>query len=177
MKNITIVAALFILLQLTSFGQMQKFSKQNPDSSYKVSFLLADQHTLLFFWYSGSHLLQSRSTDAVNWSDAIVIKDSIAISSDSDPNEITGIVLNSGRIFLVFRNVFYYSVYSDDNGESWSVPLRLPTGTTVLNYRRAHYGNIIQTSTGKLILVFSDMEFFGDGLLPTRQLHLLWLLL
>ena len=156
MKNITIVAALFILLQLTSFGQMQKFSKQNPDSSYKVSFLLADQHTLLFFWYSGSHLLQSRSTDAVNWSDAIVIKDSIAISSDSDPNEITGIVLNSGRIFLVFRNVFYYSVYSDDNGESWSVPLRLPTGTTVLNYRRAHYGNIIQTSTGKLILVFSD---------------------
>src|ERR1035437_1020010 len=98
MKYFSITLTLFVCLQLTSYGQMQKFSKQNPDSSYNASFLLTNQNNQLFFWVSGSHLLQSRSTDGINWSDGIVIKDSIAGASDNFPNEITGIVLNSGRI-------------------------------------------------------------------------------
>ncbi len=155
MKNFSITLVVFIILQLTVFGQMQRFSKQNPDSSYNVSFVLASQHTLLFFWYSGSQLLLSRSADAVNWSDAVAIKSGIAIAPIGEPNEITGIVLSSGRIFLVYRNVFYYSVYSDNNGLTWSAPVTLPTGTNLVNYRLAHFGSITQTSTGKLLLVYT----------------------
>ncbi len=99
--------------------------------------------------------MQSRSTDGVNWSDAVAIKDTLVTVADNDPNEITGIVLNSGRIFLVLRNLYYYSVYSDDNGITWSVPTKLPTGTNLINYRIAHFGSITQSSTGKLLFAYT----------------------
>ncbi len=50
MKNLSITLTLFALLQLASFGQMQKFPKQNPDSTNYTSFLLTNQNTHLFFW-------------------------------------------------------------------------------------------------------------------------------
>jgi hypothetical protein len=135
---------------------MQKFSKQNPDSSYKASFLLTNQNSQLFFWFSGSHLLQSRSTDGINWLDATVVKDSV-YPPDIEPNEITGVVLNTGRIYLVYRYQYYYSVYSDNNGQTWSTPTRIPTGISLLTYRRAHNASITQSSTGKLILLYTEV--------------------
>jgi len=154
MKHITIATALFILLQVTSFGQMQKFPLQNPDSTYKTSFLLTNQNVQLFYWISGTHLLQSRSTDGINWSDPVVIRDSILQSQYLVPDdEITGFVSNSGRIYLVVKNGNYYLIYSDNNGQTWSVPVKLPTGK--LTYYLAHNGSLIVSSSGKLLFEYS----------------------
>jgi hypothetical protein len=160
MKHISIAFTLFVLLQMTSFGQMLKFPKQNADSSYKVSFLLTNQNNQLFFWFSGAHLLQSRSTDGINWSDAIVVKDSVP-ASDYYQSEITGVVLNTGRIYLVFKYNIYYSIYSDNNGQTWSAPIKIPTGTIIITYSRAQKASITQSSTGKLILLYT--EVFGTS--------------
>ena len=155
MKNLSLITSLVVFIQITCFGQLQRFPKQSPDSSYMSSFLLTNQNNQLFYWVSGNKLLQSRSTDGVNWSDEIVIKDSIAGSTDNYPNEITGIVLNSGRIILIFRDLLFYYIYSDDNGLTWSARTKLPTGTSNLFYRQAHYGSITQSSTGKLLFVYT----------------------
>ena len=156
MKSFSVSIVLIVLFQFTSFGQMQKFTKLSSDSSYKVSFLLKSQNDQLLFWFGGRHFLQSRSSDGINWSDGVLIKDSV-YSSDPYQNDITGIVMNSGRIYLVYRFGYYYSIYSDNNGQTWSAPLRMPTGTTVYSYRNAHNGNIIQSSTGKLIFAYTEV--------------------
>jgi hypothetical protein len=152
MGRLSIAFSLLVFIQLVTFGQMLKFPKQDPDLIYKASFLLSNQNNQLFYWIYRDQLLQSKSTDGINWSDTAVVEDYISTTGA----EITGIVLNSGRIYLVYKNSYFYSIYSDDNGQRWSVPAILPTGSKTINYRYAHYGSLCQTSTGKLNLVYSQ---------------------
>ena len=154
MKRLFIVFALFVFLPILTFGQMQKFPKQNPDITYTASFLISNQNIQLFYWFDNNRLLQSRSLDGINWSDTVALVNYI----DPTHAEITGNVLNTGRIYLVYKYQWFSSIYSDDNGQTWSTPVKLPTGTTISDQGKANNGSFIQSSSGKYIFTYSKVS-------------------
>jgi len=161
MKHLLMTFSLLVILQMTSLGQMQKFPKQNPNLTCMTSFLLANQNTQLLFWYCDYQLLLSRSIDGINWSDTVVLKQYSYLNNwpgdyyASMPYEITGMVLGS-RIFIVIRDDYFSSLYSDDNGLTWSVPKSIPAGATSVDKYNSYNGSLCQTSFGKLIFFYSQ---------------------
>ena len=154
--NLSSLSILLILLIFSNtYGQMQKFPPQNPDLSYRSSFLFsASNNNLLYFWYNGLTLNQSKSTDnGTTWGIASLLADTL-LDADST-RDINCFATATGRILLIYKNSFYYIKYSDDNGTSWSSPNRLVTGTSLLNTRNPYAGNFTQSSSGKIFLVYS----------------------
>jgi len=102
---------------------------------------------LLLFWYEDYDIHLSKSTDnGISWSSPVLFT-SIVYSAQ---NSLTGIVLNSGRIVIVYKTTYYNLVYSDDNGNTWSSPQKLPAGSNGSVYN----GNLSQSSSGKLFLTY-----------------------
>ena len=155
-RNVLSFCILSTLLVFShAYGQMQKFPLQNPDLSHKSSFLLsAPDNNLLFFWYSGSTLQQARSTDnGSTWGVASQLADSLYdLDSLRDINCFT---TSTGRLLLLYKRAYYMLKYSDDNGNTWSSPNKLLTGTSPLNYKNSFAGNIVQSSSGKIFLLYS----------------------
>jgi hypothetical protein len=156
-RKLIAVSFLVIILSVMTYGQMQKFSEQNSNLTYRSSFLLATPNNkLIYFWYSRTFLYQSTSSDnGLNWFNDTELADSLA---DVDSlRDISCYVTLTGRILLTYKNVFYFLQYSDDNGNSWSSPTRLVTGTSVINARNTIAVNLSQSATGKIFLVYSKL--------------------
>ena len=151
MKQLLYTVTIFILIQWMSFGQIKQFPLNVTNSS---SFLLPTPAYQLFFWFNNNQLLQAQCSDGYNWINTVVLRDNV--STDNYPNEVTGIILNNGRIILIYRDVFSYLIYSDNNGQTWSSRLLLPTGVNATRYHLAHSGSLTNTSTGKLIFLYSE---------------------
>jgi hypothetical protein len=174
-RNLLSFCALsFMLLFSNTYAQMHKFPLQNPDISYKSSFLfLTSNNNLLFFWYSGTTLQQSRSTDnGITWGSASQIADT---SLDADSlRDINCFTTATGRILLIYKNLFYYLKYSDDNGTTWSYQTRLLTGINILAARNSYAGNISQSPGGKIFFIYSKTSGQNVSFITSTDNGLTW---
>src|ERR1035437_5205837 len=154
-RNLSSLSILLILFIFSNtYGQMQKFPMQNRNLTSQSSFLLsAPTNDLLYFWYEGTILNQSRSTDnGAGWSSGSQLVDSL---TDADSvRDVNSFATATGRILLIYKKLYYYLKYSDDNGTSWSSANKLSTGTNI-TARFSYAGNFSQSSSGRIFLVYS----------------------
>src|ERR1017187_10940734 len=144
-KSLFQIITILIFIISTTFAQMSKFPLQDKNFNYKgASIITAPNNDLLFFWVSDLSLYQSRSTNnGSTWSDPILLGFAYDnyFSAADNINAFTSV---SGRIFIIFYDYRYYSIYSDDNGNSWSSPLHFNFNITPRN------GVLSESSIGKL---------------------------
>jgi len=124
-------------------------------NNYESCLLGLPNNDLIMFWYDStdSQLKSSKSTDGgLIWEAESMIIDFI---SDKYGADINAIVLNSGRILLTYRYGQYFSMYSDDNGTSWSSPVFLPTRPNPPLRRRVYFSSLSKLSNSEVRFTYS----------------------
>ena len=154
LKILFLTSVLLVLFYPSSYGQMSKFPLQDKNTNYKAtSIITAPNNDLLFFWVSDLNLYQSRSTNnGQTWSDPILLGvyyQNYYVHAGEYLSAITSI---SGRIIIIFYDYRYYSMYSDDNGNSWSSPLHFNLLSSPLN------GVLSESLTGKLFYTYTKVN-------------------
>ena len=146
-----IAALVFFVVCAVAQGQMKQFPPQysSEDVSSPIILTTAD-NTLLAFWYSGTKIFISRSSNnGTNWSQPILI-----VNISAWNIYLTGLITKSGRILIAYggSNYNYGSsiIYSDDNGLTWSNP----TYFYYSNY--ALGGHLFQSASGKIFYTYTQ---------------------
>jgi hypothetical protein len=107
------------------------------------------------FWYDSTSAViryARGNNDLLNW----YSQDSISyITASNKDVDINAIVLGSGRILLTYKTMYYYFIYSDNNGISWSAPTQLPTRSSIAARRKVYNSSLSIKSDGQISFVHS----------------------
>ena len=172
----TVIQSLFILLLLTvtsngQIMQMMHFPEQDEFSSHTESFLLGlHNNDMLMIWYDQENyeMKVSLSTDEGNsWLSASVLP-SYFVST-----EINAEFLSSGRIIVAFKSNRHYLVYSDDNGQTWSDAIVLPTRTNPAERSYVALSNLTKLSDGNAAFIYS-YSGSADPSVPHRGIYAIY---
>jgi type IX secretion system substrate protein len=151
------IALLFIVITINLSAQMQKFPLlELINNAIPESFMIeGDENELLMFWIDSTDLHMSKSLDdATTWNSPTTLADNTIISDSL--SDLNALKLNSGRILVTYKQIYHHSIYSDDNGLTWSDPVELITelGT---NRRSAIYESTLsQTNDNKIWFVYES---------------------
>ena len=134
-----------IILLITIFSQFSICNAQDSNisrlnlpvtNSPEHSYIQIDQtnQDLMLFSHDSTQIYLTRSTDDGNtWQ-----LDTILTSSDPFKpfEDVHPLLSSSGNIILTYKSNRHYSIYSDDNGYSWSEELELPTESGLIKPTR-----------------------------------------
>ena len=158
MKNALEIFLIILLFSFTVSAQIStpvKFDKPIEYVDNTSSFLLGlPNNDLLMFWtekHTG-RLLAARSSDNGNLWLETEVKGSLWYLQNP---ELNSVILPSGRILLTYKNGLYYSIYSDDNGFSWSYPSTIRIGSTISENRSGFFSGLAVLENGQAAFSFS----------------------
>ncbi|MCB9208052.1 MAG: exo-alpha-sialidase [Ignavibacteriales bacterium] len=133
---------IFYFITIILFAQPEsyiKFPHQSDNSSISFSQLISVDDELLLFYADSNKLMLSKSIDkGSNWLEPEILYDSL---NADDPN-LSAIRLNSGRILVSYNENPTYLIYSDDNAGSWSEPININLGFTVVDFDQPNFAEI-----------------------------------
>jgi hypothetical protein len=159
MKHITLLFLLTITITINVVAQMERFPLLEPISNtIPESFIIeGDTNELIMFWIDSTDLHISKSLDeGANWNTPTTLVDKEAVfDSLSDLNVLK---LKSGRLLLTYKSKFHYSIYSDDNGLTWSEPIQLITDTGIIRPRKVMESSLSQTEDSKIWFVYNRLN-------------------
>ncbi len=159
MKKIFLVLAIILFFFSSLYSQITypvRFVHQPFNYNNTESFLLGlPNNEALMFWYDSTSAViryARGNNDLLNW----YSQDSISyITASNKDVDINAIVLGSGRILLTYKTMYYYFIYSDNNGISWSAPTQLPTRSSIAARRKVYNSSLSIKSDGQISFVHS----------------------
>jgi hypothetical protein len=131
MKQIFLILLLLQTISYCQISTIKLFPHSKPQTIYYNTVTTSTPNGTLFqFWTESNKIYFSKSTDnGGSWSDPSFILQ----HTQQDSNVIIDAAASlSGRVFLLIKLNTIQMKYSDDYGETWSVPTGLPTGNTSL---------------------------------------------
>ncbi|MCK5457348.1 MAG: exo-alpha-sialidase, partial [Melioribacteraceae bacterium] len=157
MKHL-LYSALAILFVYTSLvaqpEQMKSFNLLDPIDPTPESFIIQNTESdLLMFWIDSTDLQMSKSVDdGITWgTPTLLVHNTLALD---DLQDLNAIKLKSGRILVTYKQRYHYSIYSDDNGGSWSDPVQLVTELGTVKPRKVNQSSLSQTNDNKIWFVY-----------------------
>ncbi|HRI47091.1 MAG TPA: exo-alpha-sialidase [Ignavibacteriaceae bacterium] len=156
-----------ILIQQFTFGQISQISKfpyfENNYNYYTTAVTSTDDGTLFLFYGENFKIYFSKSTnDGVEWSTPVFIYQHVQHDSVI---HLDAFVTNTGRIFVLIKHSFTYSKYSDDNGDTWSIPYNIPIGNNNTARLQALTPRGILSDNGDIYVTYLR------GTLPSANLY------
>ena len=148
-RMLVILLAFFYVNLFAQFEQIERYNFQDSSSAVKQAFVIEiDSTTLLAAWSEGKDLFTATSNNnGISWGNVNRISANLGQINQSP--DINLLKLNSGRILLVYREVYHYLRYSDDNGISWSDSIQLH------NTRNMNNSSLVQTAENEIWLLTS----------------------
>ncbi|MCB0732711.1 MAG: exo-alpha-sialidase, partial [Ignavibacteriae bacterium] len=159
MRRILLFLSLIILLSnysiFSQFDIIQKFPLQDSTATHGSSAIIPlTDNKQLFFWTENNKLFLANVEGSNYYNKRVVIEN---VLSEYYYKNLTVLKTNTNRIIIVFTynsdtlsNI--KSIYSDDEGLSWSKPKIISTNTERLNYMNPC---LSQTHDGIIWLIFN----------------------
>ncbi len=159
---------LYLIISNFTFAQISEITKFNklmrPVTTPASSIVETESGELIIFWSDSTKLFYSKSTDyGKMWNIvSLLYIDSIASHLVTDINSLR---LRNGRILITFKSIRHFILYSDDNGNSWSEPMVLPTAEGIIRKRYVSNSTLNQISDTLISFVYSSEYHTTDHII------------
>jgi len=153
------ISLFFISITFPQTSDITRLPVQNPEQSIKESVpIWISENEIMIFYVStkkDSILLTRTTNGGQQWSTPSVV-DTIQPYNEQTPIYITSVRTNNGRIILGWSilNDGMYTIFSDDNGISWSQPQRILG--VYFNLKSSRNLNLVSLDENRILLCFND---------------------
>ncbi len=155
----------FYLITNCIFAQISEINKFSalvyPVATPASSIVQTANGDLILFWADSTKLYYSRSENyGLTWQPVTLLyQDSLATHIVTDLNSL---IMHNGRLLLTFKTTQHNLVYSDDNGNSWSLPVVLPTIGGFQRKRYINFSSLTQLADTLVSFIYSSEYTSND---------------
>ncbi len=153
---------LFNSTVLSQINDITRLPVQNKFHIIKesVPLWITENEMMIFYVSTGNDTIYStKSLDrGINWVRPTAVQ-LTELLNYQEKVYLTALRSNSGRIFLAWsiRGDSMKLTFSDDNGETWAIPISILGGSSVPGIsKNSEYLNLTQLETGQLVLSFTS---------------------